>query len=171
MKINKYDLRNIIQAEVKKMVDEDALLSPPMLGDPHYYDLDDKDCPDDDLSTMFDKPSLKKSPMVYSLDEGACGCQQKSLKMTDYSLDSMHDILSPGKAFDVGFAVSPHKHKHHKGSSYMARPQLAKIAKYAALLHSMIDEGEELQDWQESHIAQMADDIGEVFHSIEYKKM
>jgi hypothetical protein len=34
----------------------------------------------------------------------------------------------------------------------------------------MIDEGEELQDWQESHIAQMADDIGEVYHSIEYKK-
>jgi len=61
-------------------------------------------------------------------------------------------------------------HKHHKkGHSYMAKPQLMKIARYAQKLHDMIPEGMALDDWQESHIAQLADDIGEVYHSLEYK--
>lgn len=57
----------------------------------------------------------------------------------------------------------------HKKKSYMAKPQLMKIARYAQRLHDMIPDGMTLDDWQESHIAQLADDIGEVYHSLEYK--
>jgi len=57
----------------------------------------------------------------------------------------------------------------HKGS-YMARPQLTKISEYAEKLLSMIDEGEQIQDWQESKISQMSQMIGDVYHSIEYRK-
>ena len=58
----------------------------------------------------------------------------------------------------------------HKGASYMAKPQLEKISEYAGKLHDMVCNGEQLDDWIESHIAQMADDISEVYHAMEYKK-
>ena len=70
---------------------------------------------------------------------------------------------------DEDFESEEEHHHHHKGESYMAKPQLMKIARYAQSLHDMIPEGMALDDWQESHIAQLADDIGEVYHSLEYK--
>ena len=50
----------------------------------------------------------------------------------------------------------------------MAKPQLSKIARYAQKLHDMIEDGEALQDWQESKIAQMSQMIGDVYHSLDY---
>lgn len=72
-------------------------------------------------------------------------------------------------AISLPHSVSSKK-DHHKHDSYMAKPQLMKIAEYAAKLHDMICEGEQLDDWIESHIAQMADDIGDVYHALTYKK-
>lgn len=63
-----------------------------------------------------------------------------------------------------------HDKKHYKSSSYMAKPQLEKIAEYAQKLHDMICDGEQLDDWMESHIAQMADDVAEVYHALSYSK-
>jgi|10_taG_2_1085330.scaffolds.fasta_scaffold574754_1 hypothetical protein len=56
----------------------------------------------------------------------------------------------------------------HKSSSYMAKKQLAKIAQYAQELYDMIDDNQQLDDWKESHIAQIADDIEEVYGSIRF---
>jgi hypothetical protein len=55
-------------------------------------------------------------------------------------------------------------------SSYMAKKQLAKIEQYAKELQSMIGDNEQLDDWKESHIAQIADDIEEVYGSIRFKR-
>lgn len=86
-------------------------------------------------------------------------------KYNDYSLQSM------GSDSDCGCGSCPDcDNKHHKSSSYMARPQLAKIAKYASHLLDMIDEDEELEDWQESKIAQISLMMGDVYHSQEYKE-
>ena len=57
----------------------------------------------------------------------------------------------------------------HKSESYMARPQLYKIQEYAAKLHDMIQDGETLDDWMESHIAKMDQMIGAVYHKYNYK--
>jgi len=57
----------------------------------------------------------------------------------------------------------------HKGSSYMAKKQLAKISQYAAELYDMINDNEQIEDWKESHIAQIADDIEEVYGSMRFK--
>ena len=78
----------------------------------------------------------------------------------DYSLQSMKS--------DCGCNACPECDDHHRASSYMARPQLAKIAKYANHLLDIVDEGEALQDWQESKIAQMSQMMGDVYHSLEY---
>ena len=61
-------------------------------------------------------------------------------------------------------------HNHHKSPSYMAKPQLEQISDYAKKLHDMICHGEQIDDWMESHIAQMQDDIEEVYHALYYKK-
>jgi hypothetical protein len=195
MKINKNKLKSFISNEVKKMisVDEDILFDKPQQGDPFYVRRDNMPM-DNDLvghdhehdsymnydpcNTCGEYHAEKQCPVehdhqiVKSIINEVCGCQHKSHDhgMKDYSLDSMSDTLTKGKHLNFGFEVDDHKHKHHKGSSYMSRPQLAKIAKYSTLLHSMIDEGEEIQDWQESKIAQISQMIGDVYHSLEYKK-
>ena len=49
-----------------------------------------------------------------------------------------------------------------------AKPDLYKVAKYAKKLLHMIPDGYELDDWQRHKIAQISDDISEVYHSLDY---
>lgn len=56
----------------------------------------------------------------------------------------------------------------HHGGAYMAKSQLHKIEKYARELQQMIPEGYDLDDWMRTHISQAADDLGEVYHKLEY---
>lgn len=85
----------------------------------------------------------------------------------DYDTEDYEDDTCPVCGDMDG--VCSHLDDKHDKKSYMAKPQLSKIARYAQSLHDMIPDGMELDDWQESHIAQLADDIGEVYHSLEYK--
>ena len=185
-KLDQKKLRQFIRNEAMKLVDEDALFSKPNLGDPHYIPRKKHHHPVRHHDGMMDKELdyFCQKCEDYHEDESdcphgeyevdlkmlaeACGCAQaiedEAPGMKDYSLSSMGMMGMHHQP-----AVHKTGHGHKKRSSYMAKPQLAKISKYAGLLLSMIDDNEELQDWQESHIAQMADDISEVFHSIEYK--
>ena len=91
----------------------------------------------------------------------------------DYSLQSMNQDCGCGSCHTCDDASYDYMKKsvkvdHDRHSSYMARPQLTKISKYASHLLDMIDEGEELEDWQESKIAQMSQMMGDVYHSIDY---
>jgi len=186
--LNLKQLRQIILDEVKELVDEDAVFRPPMHPGDHLYakfryddDHDDHDDYDDygiyddmcpecgDYHDYIDGDGScphGKSTVSYMISEGDCGCGSKPEEGGDYSLDSMNIIRSM-----MGHGQQQKNKSHsHKGSSYMAKPQLAKISKYAHKLHSMISDNEELQDWQESKIAQISQMIGDVYHSIEYKK-
>ena len=53
-------------------------------------------------------------------------------------------------------------------SSYMAKQQLYNIAKKAQSVHDRLDDGTRLEDWMESKIAQMADNIDSVTNSFDY---
>ena len=88
------------------------------------------------------------------MNEGDCGCHSSNPYEEEREEDFSHDV-----DFD---------HDDHKHSSYMARPQLYKIAKYASKLLDMVDENEQLDDWQESKIAQISQMIGSVYHSLDY---
>ena len=52
--------------------------------------------------------------------------------------------------------------------SYMAKQQLSKIAEYAHKLHDMLENGEQIDDWMESHIAKADQMIGSVYHAYSY---
>jgi hypothetical protein len=88
-------------------------------------------------------------------------------------------MLDPDSAFGVGFEagasgvfdedgdVKIGNHKHYKGS-YMAKNHMYKTAKYAQKLYHMIPDGHNLEDWMRSKLAQIADDISEVYHALDH---
>lgn len=63
-----------------------------------------------------------------------------------------------------------HSSKKHHGGAYMAKKQMYKVAKYAEKLYHMIPDGHNLEDWMRSKLAQIADDIGEVYHALDHDK-
>ena len=76
--------------------------------------------------------------------------------------------LKEGCGGDVVVTNEPnHVEENHKGS-YMAKQQLYNIAKKAQSVHDRIDNGETLDDWMESKIAQMADNMDSVSNSFDY---
>ena len=189
---NRTNLRKLILQELKQLVDEDALLPSPELGDPHYYDLEDEEacpkcgthhdlemsaCPKDHNHNMgmshHGKAMDQDLPVLAYLEED-CGCGG-----SDHDDEIMHasphgnfseleDMdMPPNQSLAIALVDDD---QHHKSSSYMARPQLYKIAKYAVELLDMVEEDEQLDDWQESKIAQISQMIGSVYHSLDYKK-
>jgi hypothetical protein len=103
------------------------------------------------------------------LDEGDCGCNGSSSDGTDYSIDTMGMVGDAlGVLTHTGYDVDATKGGHRNHNNYMAKPSLYKVAKYAQKLLHMIPDGYELDDWQRHKIAQISDDISEVYHSLDY---
>jgi hypothetical protein len=79
-----------------------------------------------------------------------------------------------GTLTGLGYHVDAHKDPGMPAgyvpshNNYMAKPSLFKVAKYAQKLLQMIPDGYELDDWQRTKIAQISDDISEVYHSLDY---
>lgn len=109
------------------------------------------------------------------LSEG-CGCGGSSNEIDSFagSARGVTTTLSfPGQEFD--FLGSSNfdddgqlDDDDYHGNNYMAKPSLYKVAKYSKKLLNMIPDGYELDDWQRTKIAQIADDISEVYHSLDY---
>lgn len=53
---------------------------------------------------------------------------------------------------------------------YMTKNQLYKIGQYALEMHEMIQDGDNLPEWMQSKIAEMAKAVGDVKHALEYDK-
>tara|TARA_B100001094_G_scaffold258853_1_gene258803 strand:+ start:1409 stop:2146 length:738 start_codon:yes stop_codon:yes gene_type:complete len=68
----------------------------------------------------------------------------------------------------MGVPKSPPIQEDHHKSSYMAKSQLFNIAKKSQSLHDRLEDNEELDDWMESKIAQMADNIDSVSNAFDY---
>ncbi len=91
------------------------------------------------------------------------------LELGDFS-DLGATNITKDEAFDAGCSACGNKDNtcgHH--GSYMAKPQLDKIQEYAKKLHDELQDGEQLDDWMESHIAKMDQMMGDVYHKYSYK--
>lgn len=60
------------------------------------------------------------------------------------------------------------KHENDHGQSYMALPLLKKIRDLSSELCKMINEGEQVEDWIESHISQMSKMMDDVYTAWKY---
>ena len=61
--------------------------------------------------------------------------------------------------------------ENHEGGSYMAKQQLFTIATLAHKMWEMMEEGEQLEDWMETKIAQSEQSILAVVKSYLYDEM
>jgi hypothetical protein len=188
--LNRQRLRSIIQLEMKKLMDEDALFMQRKI--PGDYDDDvvsfqmSQDSIDNEEECQSCSSKNHSSPCTCPACSDkrvgiyeSCGCGGEASSSYEEDYDSMQrsahvdpmidDLLGMGaEKVDIDWKDED---DHNRHSSYMARPQLAKIAKYASQLLDIVDKGEQLEDWQESKIAQMSQMMGDVYHSIEYDEM
>ena len=74
--------------------------------------------------------------------------------------------ISPDEAFSAGYSVSEIKHE----GSYMAKQQLAEIHELSSKLYFLIEDGEQIDDWKESYIAEIASKLDDVYKKMKYHK-
>ena len=58
--------------------------------------------------------------------------------------------------------------KHDHTGAYMAKSQLYKVSKYSQKLYNMIPDNYNLDDWMRTKLAQISDDISEVYHALDH---
>lgn len=63
----------------------------------------------------------------------------------------------------------PRDFGYGEGEGRMSKSQLDKIARYAQSLHDKLLDDDDLPEWVQSKIAVAAEDIGKVYHYLEYK--
>tara|TARA_R110000851_G_scaffold64597_2_gene147033 strand:+ start:169 stop:720 length:552 start_codon:yes stop_codon:yes gene_type:complete len=179
--MNREQIRKLIIQELKRTIGEDAIITDPEGKDPHVRgDFSTYDSFNEELCEQCGGMTYEGQCMEAScggmskqskmLEEGGCGCEESSSNDgTDYSTDTMGmigDALS--SLTHAGYDGDAAKEDHRSHNNYMAKPSLYKVAKYAQKLLHMIPDGYELDDWQRTKIAQLADDISEVYHSLDY---
>lgn len=179
MKFKKDDLREIIKNEIRKMLDDDMLRDPPTLGDPHYTSYASKDDTCNDCGSTQcscnDKqadPSICESCKIHPCECGYADIMEKKLVCNtcrgvlfmegDCGCEKQVAMFNPHHQSDDD-------NHQNKPVAYMAKSQLMKIGKYAQKLQSMIPDDLDLDDWMRSHISQASDDIGEVYHKLDYQ--
>ena len=190
--ISESELRKLIRNEVRKIVGEASIMDPPELGEPNYLSLDGPAVPshmlgidDEEMEDEYPVPprvsrmSRAKKPCpsgkhMLAINEG-CGCESKKEEKPHDELDQVvADILvNPMPCSGCGKIhqgeCGSSGHKGHKGRAYMAKPQLYKISKYAEKLYNMLPDDYDMEDWQRSHLSGIADDISELYHSLDHK--
>lgn len=178
MKVTRVKIRNLIMKEIQSM-GEDVLVPKAMSNTQGTPPLNPASPCEQCGSDMYEGECMEcgymESPEI--LEGSGCGCGTSNCSCSSHKKDSMLKIgdfsnlddtnITPGEAFGLAHELSDGSdEKHH--NNYMAKPALYKVAKYSQKLLEMIPDGYELDDWQRSKIAQISDDISEVYHSLDY---
>ena len=156
-KISRSKLNQIVLEELQKALEEDALISKAAKRKNAYRKKDNNKC----------------SECGYTMEEKNSTCEQcgsKNEKSAKKSMINESDCgCSECEECNESAVVLYKKHggKSHHGA-YMSRSQLYKVAKYAQKLYYMIPPDHDLEDWMRTKLAQIADDIGEVYHAIDH---
>ena len=109
-------------------------------------------------------------PMRKDIDAEVEGIDFKDLLKSIIGIDAVgpanldSSIPSPGEAVGIGYNIG----KQHHSGAYMAKSQMYKVSKYADKLYHMIPDGHNLEDWMRTKLAQISDDISEVYHALEH---
>lgn len=168
-KLSRKEINKLIVKELKSIVDEEKLLKFDDLepdqrrkfSQHQKYTYEKSDCYECG-GKMYEGECMECG---YSgdkvLKENTCDCKNCE--------SCLEDDLYGQNALSMSVDFTNHGGiQHHRHNNYMAKPSLYKVAKYAQKLLHMIPDGYELDDWQRTKIAQISDDISEVYHSLDY---
>ena len=179
MKFKKEVFRKMVKNEIRKMLDDDMLRGPPELGDPHYvkHSLGKDVCKTCGQTpcTCHDDPD--DTSACGSCKSHPCECGYADIMERKLTCETCEGVLFLEGDCSCEKQVSMfipsggtfHDEGHEKPVAYMAKSQLLKITKYSQKLQHMISDNLDLDDWMRSHIAQASDDIGEVYHKLDYQ--
>ena len=182
LKLSKKKLRQLILKEIKKMEEDSIIPRHDDSGRQNYTASKGHHCHDCGYGMQEGDAVCEQCGSMYEseLNEGDCGscgscssCDDGS----DYSIDTMGMIDDAlGTLTQQGYDVDATKHDHKVGNhkvykgSYMAKSHLYKVNKYSEKLYHMIPDGHNLEDWMRTKLAQIADDIGEVYHALDHDR-
>jgi len=193
--MNKSMLKLAILEEIEKMMGEDAVIAPTGSGVTKdlyrrnmdaYSEFNEESACSECGGAMYEGECSECGYSKSMLNEGGCGCGTcAGCGDNDLDNDFVPDMLDQVVMFrdsDQGYSDTYGQNalsmdidfpnhggiQHHSHNNYMAKPSLYKVAKYSQKLLHMIPDGYELDDWQRTKIAQIADDISEVYHSLDY---
>ena len=196
-KLSKRKLRNLILKEFEKMSEEQLLhrhKGPGMNRTASDYRIAKHTSCGECGSSMYEGETTceqcgysmqeEETREEYdALNEGDCGCD--SDYVTDYDINNnfipdhmdqnkiedliLNAITTDMHSYDDNDNIKIGNHKAYKGS-YMAKNHMYKVAKYAEKIYNMIPDGHNLEDWMRSKLAQIADDISEVYHALDHDK-
>jgi len=170
MKLKRSTIRKLIIQEINK-IKEDALQ--PGFNDPDRQSLyklnrstqNKRSCSECGYSMYESESVCEQCGNMYEgvdLNEGDCGCGTSKF-------NDKKEFGNNALSMSLGSPDHP-EIKKHGHNNYMAKPALYKVAKYSQKLLEIIPDGYELDDWQRTKIAQISDDISEVYHSLDYDK-
>ena len=177
MKLRRSELKNLILKEMQRLMDEETLVSPENPGmlsrhdDPGRNVYQANTCEQCGSKMYEGESSCSECGAMYEgshdhvhdhdhkFHEGAC----TECGMLEEDAELEENLNEGFSAMDVKIG----NHGHYKGA-YMSKSHLYKINKYAEKLYHMIPKGHNLEDWMRTKIAQIADDIGEVYHALDH---
>jgi len=180
--MDRKSLRKMIQQEIAK-VKEDYLVPREEVPPDFARVIPADDHEEDPEAGCGDVPAFEPAPMKKLscsscggplVMEAGCGCGSKdseslfgAIRFDNNADYNMHNM--PASCPVCGTEHEGPCHKTDKNHAYMAKPQLHKIEKYASELQDLIPDDHDLEDWMRTKISQAADDLGEVYHKLEYK--
>lgn len=135
-------------------------------------------------SNMPRRHKCSQHGYMYEKDCSECGSmyeEQQAINESDCGCNSNYPIPQNSDVDDIdyenvirslmgmhGGSSGNNSHNHHHKGAYMAKTQMYKVAKYAQKLYHMIPDGHNLEDWMRTKLAQISDDISEVYHALEH---
>lgn len=148
-------IRDLVREEIAKILNDDVLVQTRIWPSDYPGLVDDDDESLGDFS-MLGNTNIDHDE-AFSAGCSVCGDKSGQCDHPDWSQTCSKNNHDDEK-----------EHNHNK-KSYMARPQLSRISKYATELLNMIKDGEEVDDWIESYIAQSEQMIDAVYGKYEFK--
>jgi hypothetical protein len=82
---------------------------------------------------------------------------------------SLEDVISDVLISEPADSQDGRDLGYGEGEGRMTKSQLDKLARYSQSLHDKLMDDDDLPEWVQSKIAVAADNVGKVYHYLEYK--